>query len=131
MDNKAFGKLVNNRFVGYLGIYGLFFDFQYGFRFSQSTADFLTVVSDRISRAYNRSGATVKYLIYPRPLTGFDMLVFFTNLCFMEFQGSYLALFCLFFRSRQLRMVLDGTSSHKYLVNAGVPPGSILSPTLF
>ena len=59
VDNKAFGKLVNNRFVDYLGIYGLFSDFQYDSRFSQSTADFLTVVSDRISRAYNRSGATV------------------------------------------------------------------------
>ena len=36
----------------------LFSDFQYGFRSSRSTADLLTVVSDRISRAFNRSGAT-------------------------------------------------------------------------
>ena len=35
-----------------------FSDFQYGFRSCQSTADFLTVVSDRIARAFNRSGAT-------------------------------------------------------------------------
>ena len=33
-------------------------DFQYGFRSSQSTADLLTVVSDRIARTFNRSGAT-------------------------------------------------------------------------
>ena len=38
--------------------YGFFSDFQYGFRSSQSTADFLTVVSDSITRAFNRSGAT-------------------------------------------------------------------------
>ena len=37
---------------------GVFSDFQYGFRSSQSIADFLTVVSDRITRAFNRSGAT-------------------------------------------------------------------------
>ena len=37
---------------------GFFSNFQYDFRFSQSTADLLTVVSDRIARAFNRSGAT-------------------------------------------------------------------------
>ena len=36
------------------------------------------------------------HLIYPRLLTGFGMLVFFTNLSFMEFQVRYLALFLLF-----------------------------------
>ena len=36
------------------------------------------------------------HLIYPRLLTGFNMLVFFTNLSFMEFQTGYLALFLLF-----------------------------------
>ena len=35
-----------------------FSDFQYGFRSSRSTADLLTVVSDRIARAFNKSGAT-------------------------------------------------------------------------
>ena len=37
---------------------GLSSDFQYGFRSSRSTADLLTVVSDRIARAFNKSGAT-------------------------------------------------------------------------
>ena len=36
------------------------------------------------------------HLIYPRFLTGFGMLVFFTNLILMEFQVRYLALFLLF-----------------------------------
>ena len=56
--SKVFEKLVNNRIVDHLEKCGLFSDFQYGFRFSQSTADLLTVVSDRIARAFNRSGAT-------------------------------------------------------------------------
>ena len=37
---------------------GLFFFFQYGFRSSRPTADLLTVVFDRIARAFNWSGAT-------------------------------------------------------------------------
>ena len=40
-------------------------------------------------------------LIYPRLLTGFGMLVFFTNLILMEFQAKYLVLFLLF-------LVIDG-----------------------
>ena len=36
------------------------------------------------------------HLIYPRLLTGFVMLFFFTNLSLMEFQVRYLPLFLLF-----------------------------------
>ena len=55
---KALEKLVNIRIVDHLEKSGLFSDFQYGFRSSQSTADLLTDVSDRIARAFNRSRAT-------------------------------------------------------------------------
>ena len=51
MLSKVFEKLVNKIF---------FSDFQYGFRSSRSTADLLTVVSDKIAWAFNMvaSGAT-------------------------------------------------------------------------
>ena len=39
--SKVFEKLVNNRIVDHLKKCGLFSDFQYGFRSSQSTADLL------------------------------------------------------------------------------------------
>ena len=55
--SKVSGKLANNRIVDHLQKCGLFSDLQYGFRSSQSTKDLLTVVSDRIARAFNRSGA--------------------------------------------------------------------------
>ena len=45
--------------VDHLETCGLFPDFQYGFRSSRSTADFLTVGPDRIARAFNRPGATL------------------------------------------------------------------------
>ena len=56
--SKVFEKLVNDRIVDNLEKRGLFSDFHYGFRSSRSTADLLTVVSDRIARAFNRSRAT-------------------------------------------------------------------------
>ena len=55
---KVFEMLVNNGIVGHLDKCGLFSDFQYGFRSSRSTADLPTVVSDRIARAFDKSGAT-------------------------------------------------------------------------
>ena len=56
--SKVFEKLVNNRIVDHPEKCGLFSDLQYGCRSSRSTADLLTIVSDRIARAFNRSGAT-------------------------------------------------------------------------
>ena len=78
--SKVFEKLVNNRIADHLEKCGLFSDFQYGFRSSKSTADLLTVVSNRIPRAFNMlSGAAQTVALDIRLLTGFSMLVFFTN----------------------------------------------------
>ena len=49
---------VYNRIVDHLEKCGFFSDFQYGMRSSRSTADHLTIVSDRIARAFKRPGAT-------------------------------------------------------------------------
>ena len=65
------------------------------------------------------------HLIYPRLLTGFSMLVYFTKLRLMEFQIRYFVLFLLFLlfissflSNRELRVVLDGKSSQEYPVKA-------------
>ena len=56
--SKVFEKLVTNRIVDHLEKCGLFSDFQYGFRSSRSTVDLLTVLCDKVARAFNRFGAT-------------------------------------------------------------------------
>ena len=93
----VFEGLVNNRIVDHLEKSDLFSDFQYGFRSFQSTGDILTAISDRISKAFNKSGPTraVALDIF-KALTGFGVLVHFTNLSLMEFQIRYLTLFLLF-----------------------------------
>ena len=110
----------------------LFFDFQYGFRFSQSTADLLTIVSDRIAMAFNRSGATQAVALDTS--NTFDRVWHAGLLHKLNSYGISDQIFGLitsFLSNRWLRLVPDGKSSQEYPVNAGVPRGSILGPTFF
>ena len=130
--SKVFEKLVNNRIVDHLEKCGLFSDFQYGFRSCRSTADLLTVVSDRIARAFNRSGATRAVAL--------DISKAFDRVCHAGLlhklksygiSGQIFGLISSFLSNRQRRVVLNGKSSQECPVNAGVPQGSILGPTRF
>ena len=130
--SKVFEKLVNKRIVDHLEKCGLFSDFQYGFRSSQSTADLLTVVSDRIARAFNRSRATGAVVLDISKV--FDRAWHTGLLHKLKSHGMLGQIFGLissFLSNRQLLVVLDGKFSQEYPVNAGVPQGSILDPTLF
>ena len=129
--SKVFEKLVNNRIVDHLEKYGLFSDFKYGFRSSRSTADILTVVSDRIARASNRSGATRAVALDISK--AFDR-IWHAGLLHKHksygISGQIFGLISSFISNRRLRVVLGGKSSQEYPGNAGVPQGSILGPTL-
>ena len=109
-----------------------FSDFQYGFRSSQSTADLLTVKSDRITRAFSRSGATRAVAL--EISKAFDRVWhagLLHKLNSYGISGQIFGLISSFLSNRQLQVVLDRKSSQEYPVNAGVPHGSILDPTLF
>ena len=130
--SKVFEKLVNNRIVDHLEKCGLFSDFQYGFRSSRSTADLLTVVSDRIARAFNRSGATRAVALDISK--AFDKVWhagLLHKLKSYGISGQIFGLISSYLSNRQLRVGLDGKSSQEYPVNAGIPQGSVLGPTLF
>ena len=132
MVSKVFEKLVNNRIVDHLEKCGLFSDFQYGFRSSRSTADLLTVVSDRIARAFNRSGATrAVALDISKAFDGVWHAGLLHKLKSYGISGQIFSLISSFLSNRRLQVVLDGKSSQEYPVNVGVPQGSILGPTLF
>ena len=130
--SKVSKKLVNNRIVDHLEKCGLFSDFQYGFRSSRSTADLLTVVSDRIARAFNRCGATRAVALDISK--SFDRVWhagLLHKLKSYGISGQIFGLISSFLSNKQLRVVLVGKSSQEYPVNAGLPQGSILGHTLF
>ena len=132
MVSKVFEKLVNNRIVDHLEKSCLFSDFQYGFRSSRSTPDLLTVVSDRIARAFKKSGATQAVVLDISK--AFDRIWYaglLHKLRFYGISGQIFGLISSFPSNSRLWVVLDGKSSQEYSVDAGVLQGSILGPTLF
>ena len=89
-------------------------------------------MSDRIARAFNRSGAT--------RTVAFDISKTFDRvwhagllhkLKSYGISGQIFGLISSFLSNRRLQVVLDGKSSQEYPVNAGVPQVSILGPALF
>ena len=91
----------------------------------------MTVVSDRIARAFNRFGAT--QAIGLDISKAFDKIWHAGLLHNFKSHGISSQIFGLiscFLSNRQLQVVLDGKSSQEFSINAGVPQGSILGPTL-
>jgi len=130
--SKIFETLINTSIVNHLNSQNLFSDYQYGFRSGRSTADILTVINERIYRSLNASGETravaldiskafdkVWHAGLMLKLTGYGV------------QGSLFDIIKSFLLDREIKVVLDGQSSKAYSVNAGVPQGSVLGPTLF
>ena len=132
MVSKVFEKLESYRIVDQQAKCGLFSDFQYDFRSSRSTANLLAVASDRLGRAFNKYVAIrvvaldiskafdrVWHAGLPHKLKSYGI------------SGQIFGLISSFLNNRWLPVVLDGKSLQEYPVNAGVPQGSILGPTLF
>ena len=104
-----------------------FSDFRYGFRPSQSTPDLLTLVSDRIAMAFNRSVAFDISKAFDRVWHA-GLL---PKLKSYRTSGQILDLISSFLYNIWLQVALNGTSSQENPVNAGVSQGYIPGPTLF
>ena len=108
-----------------------FSDLQYGFRSSRSTADLLTVVSDTIARAFNRSEATrAVALDISKALDRVWHACLLHKRKSCGISGQIFGLISSFLSNKWLQVVLDGKSVQQYPVNAGVPQGSIPGATL-
>ena len=89
-------------------------------------------MSDRIARAFNKSGATRAVALDISK--AFDRVWHAGLLHKLEsygISGQIFGLISSFLSNRRLCVVLDVKSSQEYPVNAGVPQWSILDPTLF
>ena len=92
----------------------------------------MTVVSDRIARAFNRSVATQAVVLdISKAFDRVWHVVLLHKFKSYGISGQVFGLISSFVSYRRLRVVLDGKSSQKYPVNGGIPQGSLLGPSLF
>ena len=130
--SKVFEKLVFNTVVDHLAKCGLLSDLQYGFRSSQSTKNLITVISDRIARAFNRSGATrAVALDISKTFDKVWHAGLLHKLTSYEISGQTFGRISSFLSNRWFRVFLEGKSSKEYPFNAGVSQDSILVTALF
>ena len=89
-------------------------------------------MSDRITRACNRLGATrAVALDISKAFGRVWHACHLHKLKSYGISGQIFGLISFFLSNRRLWVALDGKSSQEYPVNAGVPQGSILGPALF
>ena len=91
----------------------------------------LTDASDRIARAFNRSGATQTVLFDISKAFHRVWLLVFVKYKSHKFSAQIFGLISSFLSNKQLGVVLDGKSSQEYPVHAFIPQGSVLGHTLF
>ena len=123
--SKIFEKLPNNWLANRIKNCGVFSKIKHGFRSSQSSADLLPDVSNRISKTSNRFGAT--------PSIELDISKAFTELKRKSYGvlGRAFDHISHFLGNRRFGVVLNETFLKKYSTNALVAQGFILGPNLF
>lgn len=130
--SKVMERVINTKLLRYLEEHDLISDRQYGFRHGRSTGDLLVYLTHRWASAIESQGEALavsldmakafdrvwhRGLLSKLPSYGLP-----EGLC--KWVASFLS-------GRCIRAVVDGCCSAKLGLNAGVPQGSVLSPTLF
>ncbi|RVE45150.1 hypothetical protein evm_010173 [Chilo suppressalis] len=129
---KVLEKVLNNHLTRYLEDHSLINDRQYGFRPKRSTGDLLAYLTHIWGEAIDKRGESLAISL--DIAKAFDRVWHKSLLSKLPAYGLP-AQFCSwvadFLHERRIRVLTDGSSSRFMSVNAGVPQGSVLSPTLF
>ena len=122
--SKVMETIINYRLMAYLELNAFISDRQYGFRRNRSTGDLMAYLTEKWNRAIHGHGES--------KVVAFDITKAFDRV-WHESQPmvSVIASCASFLQNRSIRVVIDGFASNLKSINAGVPQGSVLSPTLF
>lgn len=130
--SKVMEKYMNIELLKYLEKHNLIHDRQYGFRHRRSTADLLSFVSHSWDKSIEFYGES--QIVALDISKAFDQVWHAALLNKLPSYGLPLKL-CTwttsFLSNRSISVVVDGHCSKLHQINAGVPQGSVLAPTLF
>ena len=130
--SKLFESIINEQIMLHLSKGNLLCDFQYGFRASRSTADVLTVITHRISGALDRTfDARAIALDISKAFDKVWHKGLLHKIASYGITGRVFSVIQSFLTGRTMKVVVNGQSSGIHDINAGVPQGSVLGPTLF
>lgn len=129
---KVMEKVIKQNLMTYLETNGLIHDRQYGFRSKRSTGDIMAYLSQIWSQSLHSFGESQAIALdfskafdrvwHENLLSKLSAFGVGSELC--RWIESFLT-------NRSIQVVLDGTISDRFEINAGVPQGSVLSPILF
>ena len=130
--SKIFESLINKKIVKHLDTFNLISDRQYGFRHGRSTGDLLSYLTHSWLSSLRDFGES--YTVALDISKAFDRVwhkSLISKLHSFGFSPSLIKLISNFLANRQIAVAVDGSLSDYFPVVAGVPQGSVLSPTLF
>ena len=130
--SKVMEKAVNKHLLKYLEGFNIISDHQYGFRKSRSTGDLLAYVTHLWNNAIEHFGESRAVALDISK--AFDRVWhegLLSKLRSYGMSGQFCSWLSSFLENRSLQVAIDGFLSDSFTINAGVPQGSILSPTLF
>lgn len=130
--SKIMESIINDQLLRYLEEHLLLSDRQYGFRRRRSAGDLLVYLAHKWAEAIENGGEALAVSL--DVAKAFDRVWHKALLSKLPSYGipeSLCKWVASFLTDRSIKVVVDGACSDPKLVNAGVPQGCVLSPTLF
>ena len=132
--SKAFGKILNKRFVQHLERHDLQSSLQYGFRKGRGTASSLALIYETVARRKGNTGHH-KVSIVSTDISGAFDRVWHQKLVVLLHKLSlpelYIKIFANFLSNREIRIKIFNYIGPAFSPEAGVPQGAPDSPDLF
>ena len=131
--SKILEKIMYRRLTRFLIQRNFFYDLQFGFRKNYSTSDAITIMTNKISKAFDRKEMTLS--IFLDLFKAFDSInhsILLHKLNHFGIRGPVLDWFKSYLNGRFQKVICSGVvSTNTNEISMGVPQGSILSPLLF